>query len=219
MRMYLNISTNTKLIPYNYQPLLTGAIHKWLGSQNSLHGSISLYSFSWLRNTTTCDKGINLMNNGYWFISAYENATIAKLISGIKKDPTMFCGIEVIDIELKDNPEFSEKEIFNVANPVFVKQQIGDKIKFLYYHDIGVNETLTNTMITKIKTTKLDHTGLQVSFDKGYKFSKIKGCKYNNIFNKGSVCPVIISGTPEQISFAWNVGVGNSTGIGFGALL
>jgi CRISPR/Cas system endoribonuclease Cas6 (RAMP superfamily) len=29
---------------------------------------------------------------------------------------------------------------------------------------------------------------------------------------------VIIKGTPEQLAFAWNVGLGNSTGIGFGAL-
>ena len=27
-----------------------------------------------------------------------------------------------------------------------------------------------------------------------------------------------LKGSPEQIAFAWDVGVGNSTGIGFGAL-
>ena len=40
----------------------------------------------------------------------------------------------------------------------------------------------------------------------------------NGIKNKASICPVIVKGTSEQIAFAWNVGVGNSTGIGFGAL-
>jgi CRISPR/Cas system endoribonuclease Cas6 (RAMP superfamily) len=31
-------------------------------------------------------------------------------------------------------------------------------------------------------------------------------------------CPIIIKGKPETKLFAWNVGLGNSTGIGFGAI-
>ncbi|MGN9307593.1 CRISPR-associated endoribonuclease Cas6 [Enterococcus faecium] len=57
-----------------------------------------------------------------------------------------------------------------------------------------------------------------MSFDRTYYAAKTKLVYYKNIGNKTSICPVIIEGTPEQIAFAWNVGVGNSTGIGFGAL-
>ena len=41
---------------------------------------------------------------------------------------------------------------------------------------------------------------------------------YNGIKNRASLVPIVIEGTTEQITFAWSVGLGNSTGIGFGAL-
>ena len=36
--------------------------------------------------------------------------------------------------------------------------------------------------------------------------------------HKGSVCPVVVKGPPEAVQFAWQVGVGELTGSGFGAL-
>jgi hypothetical protein len=41
---------------------------------------------------------------------------------------------------------------------------------------------------------------------------------YRNISMRVNKCPVIIKGRPETKSFAWNVGIGNSTGIGLGAI-
>ena len=38
------------------------------------------------------------------------------------------------------------------------------------------------------------------------------------IENRASICPLIIIAKPETIAFTWNVGIGNSTGIGFGAI-
>ena len=47
----------------------------------------------------------------------------------------------------------------------------------------------------------------------------IKGeFNYNGVENKASWCPVIVEGKPETKAFAWNVGLGNSTGIGLGAI-
>ena len=37
------------------------------------------------------------------------------------------------------------------------------------------------------------------------------------IQHKGSICPVIIEGTPEALQFAWLVGVGELTGSGKGS--
>ncbi len=45
MRIKLQISANKELVPFNYQHLLTGTIHKRLGN-NQDHGAVSLYSFS-----------------------------------------------------------------------------------------------------------------------------------------------------------------------------
>ena len=56
-------------------------------------------------------------------------------------------------------------------------------------------------------------------FDENYSNPKIKGTFYKKHKKKGSICPVIIEVSPESIAFAWNVGIGNNTGMGFGALI
>lgn len=59
---------------------------------------------------------------------------------------------------------------------------------------------------------------MKVSFDKNYFNPKTKLVRINGIDSRANFCPVIIEGNPEAIRFAWNVGVGHSTGCGFGAI-
>ena len=59
---------------------------------------------------------------------------------------------------------------------------------------------------------------LDISFDLSYSKKKLKLVRYHGIGNKASLCPVVIKGKPETKQFIWNVGVGNCTGIGFGAI-
>jgi len=66
MRIYVRISINKQIVPYNYQHLLTGVIHKWIGKDNDEHGKRSLYSFSWLQNTSSTKQGINLNRDSYF---------------------------------------------------------------------------------------------------------------------------------------------------------
>ena len=60
MRIYLRLSRNQKVIPFTYQELLVGVIHKWIGSDNVIHGKSGQYSFSWIQNTSATKEGINL---------------------------------------------------------------------------------------------------------------------------------------------------------------
>jgi len=78
MRIYLKLSKNKAVIPFNYQQLLTGCIHKWLGKENSVHGRSGQLSFSWLQNTTAFTAGVNLSWDSYFFISAINPALIKK---------------------------------------------------------------------------------------------------------------------------------------------
>jgi len=59
---------------------------------------------------------------------------------------------------------------------------------------------------------------LELRFDKDYPRASTKLVDYDGIKNRASWCPVIMKGKPETKLFAWNVGLGNSTGIGFGAV-
>lgn len=218
MRAFLQLSNSKDLIPFNYQSFLTGAIHKWIGINNNVHGRSSLYSFSWLQNIDTVRNGLKTKPSSYFFISAYDETVIKTIIKGILADPVLCFGINITDIQIQSNPVFTKKEKFFSASPVFIKRRYDNKEKHIIYKDNDANKFLTETIKKKAILAEVESDGLQVSFDREYETPKSKVIYYKNIGNKVSICPIIVEGTPEQIAFVWNVGVGNSTGIGFGAL-
>ncbi|MEN7548051.1 CRISPR-associated endoribonuclease Cas6 [Rapidithrix thailandica] len=219
MRIHLFLSSNSEPVPFNYQSVLTGVLHKWIGASNGVHDHLSLYSFSWLNAGKAIKKGLDFPNGSKWFISVHHAELLKQIIKGIQTDPLVNWGMEVREICIEEEPDFYEEACFQVASPVFVKRRIGDRIQFFYHHDQQVDTYLTETLQSKLKTAGLDSDGVEVKFDKDYSRPKIKAITYRGIQSKGSVCPVIVKGSSEQIAFAWNVGVGNSTGIGFGALV
>lgn len=218
MRLYLKMSKNKSRIPFNYQSFLTGAIHKWMGPDNLEHGNLSLYSFSWLQSVRTSKDGIDILPESYFFISVHERVLAKSILNGITKDPSFFFGSEVTEAQIQETPSFGNRERFLVASPVFIKRRIDDKLVHITFESEKASDYLVETFQRKLKMAGLPTEGVNISFDKDYPYPKTKVINYRGIDNKVSICPVIIEGTPEQISFAWNVGIGNSTGIGFGSL-
>lgn len=218
MRIY--ISTNNKTtVPFDHTPLLVGTIHKWLGENNPWHGRTSLASFSWLQGGRKRNGGLYFPNGASFFISAYDDTFIKNIIKGAMDDPQLFASMEVRDIQIRETPIFDTSEsVFSVASPVLIKKKEGSRVKHCLFDDPESNEVLTQSMRKKMSIAGMDDSGMSIRFDPEYQSAHSKLVNYNGIKNRASVCPVIIKGTPEQIAFAWNVGVGNSTGIGFGAL-
>jgi CRISPR-associated endoribonuclease Cas6 len=219
MRIHLQLSKNKETVPYHYQQNLAGAFHKWLGIENPQHDAVSTYSWSWLRKGKKTATGFTFPQGADWFISFYEEDVAKKAITGIMAEPEIAFGMSVKELVLQENPTFEEEQYFYVASPIFIKKPLeAKKEKYYYYSDEESNGLMTKTLRYKLNKANLNSEGVEVKFDQRYKYAKTKITKYKGIDIAGSVCPVIVKGTPEQISFAWNVGVGNSSGIGFGSL-
>ncbi len=220
MRIYLKLTKNIEIIPFNYQHLLTGAIHKWIGKENKQHGAVSLYSFSWVQNVRTKNTGVSLTGDSYFFISAFDESLIKVMLKGILDDPDLCCGAKVFDVQVMETPHFETHKHFLCASPVFIKRRIEnyESEKHITFEDELSGQYLTETLRNKLSVAGLSTEGVSVEFDREYSNPQTKVIHYKNIKNRANICPVIIKGTPEQVAFAWNVGVGNSTGIGFGAL-
>jgi CRISPR-associated endoribonuclease Cas6 len=218
MRLYLKLSRNSQTIPFDYQVNLVGALHKWLG-QNNYHDELSLYSLSWLMGDSKKQgNGLAFPSGAHLFISSPDEVFIKKILRGVMDDPSVCFGMVVKDALIQETPDFNEQQRFSVASPVFLKRTIERKQIFYFYDQIESDALLTETLQSKLKKMGLPDEGVSVRFDRDYSNPKIKVSTYKGIKNKANICPVIVEGTPEQIGFAWNVGVGNSTGIGFGAL-
>jgi CRISPR-associated endoribonuclease Cas6 len=217
MRIHLKIKAKEKTIPFDHQPLMVGTIHKWL-EWNQEHGEVSLYSFSQLTNGKPTPKGFFFEDGTSFFFSAHDVGLIKKIISGIQTNPLLFNELEVTDIVIEENPDLSHRNKFFAASPIFIKRRLGNEVKHIIYNDIKSSDYLLETLQTKMKLAGIEDNGLSIKFDTDYPRASTKMLNYNGIKNRASWCPVIIEGEPETKLFAWNVGLGNSTGIGFGAI-
>lgn len=220
MRLILRVRKSNNIIYFNqHQVFLTGTLHKWLGANNSIHGKISLYSFSWIQNVDIMSNGIRTRDDSYFFINAYDTTLIKKIVQGIQQDPTICFGVEVKDITIMETPVFQERQEFYPASPVFVKKYVDHKKdKHLLFDDPEAGMQMTAVLKRKLRQAGLSDEGVKVSFNTAHPNARYKLITYKTISNKASLCPVVVEGTPEQVAFAWEVGAGNCTGIGFGAL-
>lgn len=219
MRLHLHTTPNTYPIPFNYQQKMTGVLHKWLGENNVEHGEISLYSFSWLRNTQIDGKGLCCPKGATMFLNFYDTLRLKSVLANIRTEPEMFCGLNVEDITIEETPDLSQLELFNLASPILIKRIIDNKVTEFYYDNPECGKLLEETLRTKMKIAGLpDDSTLHIEFDLSYAKKKTKLVWYGDISNRANMCPVIIQGTNLSKQFAWNVGLGNCTGIGFGSI-
>lgn len=219
MRLHIKTSQNQIKIPFDYQQKLTGVLHKWLGENNQEHGEISLYSFSWLRNTQVSENGLICPQGASFFLSFYDTQRLKDVLANIRKEPEMFCGMNVEDVVIEDTPDLTQQEIFNLGSPILIKRNENGKITEFYYDNSISGKLLEETLRTKMRLAGIpDDNSLSIAFDLNYTKKKTKLVWYDNISNKANMCPVIIKGSNLTKQFAWNVGLGNSTGVGFGSI-
>lgn len=217
MRVHIQLTRPNEIVPFNHQEILTGAFHKWIG-KNNIHDDISLYSFSRLSGGRKTASGLHFPDGAKWFISVYEKDLFKKLISGIIESPELRWDMKVQDFFIQPVPDFSHQTEFYVASPIFIKRNIDKRQKHYLFFDEESSDLMTETLVHKMRKAGLKEDIVKVEFD--LKASKPKTAKitYNGIDNRASICPVKIFASPETKAFAWNVGLGNSTGIGFGAI-
>lgn len=217
MRIALLVKVPEEPIPFDHQHLLAGTVYKWLGN-NGGHGEISLYSFSRLQGARQVKSGLLFNEGASFFFSAHEPEVVKRLVNGIMADKSMFYGIEVREIHMIQDPDFMSRELFYPASPIFIKRYVNDDIEHILYDNPDAGRYLKETLLTKMAKAGIVDETLDISFDLSYRRAGSKMVDYKGIKNKTSWCPVIIKGKPETKLFAWNVGLGNSTGIGLGAI-
>ncbi|HEX8507298.1 MAG TPA: CRISPR-associated endoribonuclease Cas6 [Hymenobacter sp.] len=225
MRLQLYLEASQQ-VPFDYLPTLVGAFNRWLGHDPARHDGLSLYSLAWLHGGRAGRGGIRFGEGANWFISAPGTDLIHQLVSGVIREPAIGLGLRVRDARMQASPAFEAGEqLFRVASPVFIKHlapaaQLGTPADHLLPGHPLADELLTAILRRKLRQAGRDDTGAAVRFDPAFiATAKTKLFRYKQVQCRGSICPVLVSGSGEQIQFAWEVGVGHSTGIGCGALV
>lgn len=225
MRLNLTLSPNTDPVPFNHLHKLTGALHKWLGPVNALHDGPSLYGVGWLEGGHAEDGALTFPEGVRWRLSFYDAGAAKTVLDGILQDPSVFAGMRVVEVQQQTTPVFSRGYRFDVDTPVIARRRRDDGSRaYLLYDDERADDALTRTLCSKMDAAGLEVApdAVQVRFDRTYDGAHTKLATIEKgghaIQHKGSVCPVIVEGPPEAVRFVWNVGIGELTGSGFGAV-
>ena len=219
MRIQLKLTPNTQPVPFNHLHELTKRIHSWLGPENELHDGLSLYSFGWLRGGSAIGSGLSFPAGATWQISFYSEEATRKLLMGIIRNPELLSGMQVYEVQEMPTPNFGDQYRFLAEGPVIARRvrQDGSR-EYLDFSSDTVDAVLTATLQHKLELAGLPTEDVSVVFDRNYAAPRHKLVEIKGVKHKGSLCPVIVSGSPKAVEFAWLVGAGELTGSGFGAL-
>jgi CRISPR-associated endoribonuclease Cas6 len=147
-----------------------------------------------------------------------------RVLGGLVLEPELSdYGLYVEDVQITPEPIFTDgARRFDLLSPVFLKNPTGPEVvgpaDHLRYDDPRAQEVLTGALRNKLTAAGLDPTGVKVAFFDPYPAAKVRLQQYRDITNRVNKCPVVVTGSAAQQRFAWLVGAGHSTGIGFGAL-
>ena len=221
MRLNLRLTGNTEPVPFNHLHELTGALHKWLGD-NQVHDGLSLYSFGWLGGAESESGHLIFPQGARWRVSFHDVDLAKQCIDGIMKDPAVTAGMRVFEVKEQQVPSFSGCYRFKTdRSPIIARRRRDDGSReYLLWENEAADAVLTRTLRHKLDAAGFrgEHLGAEVQFDRMYQGARTKLAEIKSVKHKGSLCPVVVTGTPEAVRFAWTVGVGELTGSGFGAL-
>ncbi len=226
MRLHFSLSPNRSIVPFDYPHFLTGKFHQWLG-QNDLHDGLSLYSLGWLQGGHKRGDGLAFPRGASWFISAPDTKAgddlLARVADAALKEPSVCCGMEVVEIQAQRTPEFGERRVFRADSPIFLR---GPRTPegldpHLIYSDQGADEILTHVLRRKLEAAGLEEhaQSATLQFDRSFQHPKTRLIQVQESRKRASVCPVIAQGSPEAVRFVYNVGAGHLTGSAFGSLV
>lgn len=230
MKLKIEFSKNTEPVPFTYVTNLNGYLHKVLGSNNEYHDDISLYSTSFLHGgkISRDKKFLEFRNGAAWYVSSPDSQFITDFINNVYQNTEFAFGMKLQKVEIIETEPICEGEfyLFRTMSPILLKQRDFETRKNIYYtyeDDVKTTSELMKSIILK----KAEKAGIEmnsddfdISFNYEYQQKKIKWITIKTVNNKTSVCPVFLrTSKPEIAEFISAVGIGHSTGSGFGFLL
>ena len=163
-----------------------------------------------------------LLRESSFCFSTPDTSLLQQLVGNIQEYPRIDWGMEVSELYLRRTPDFGSHFRFFPQSPILIQRDVqtdsGWNKQFFYPKDEVSDQYLTETLRRKLIAAGKGDLSVQVRFDRSYARIRTKAATYRGITSRGSICPVIVEGDPKAVAFAWEVGVGNSTGIGWGAL-
>lgn len=222
MRLKISFSKNTSDVKVNNQSLINSWIHKCLGVNNVYHNVKSDYNISHLYGgKLNADKQtLSFENGGFLIISSKNNEFINKMLVGIINNAELINGMKFSGVDYINENFLDGWNHFSTLSPFIIKNYTSKKIyKFLTLKDPGFEQQVKSYLINKL--SKIDPTLELSNFDvkiPEHPNHKIKKIMIKNVINTANQCQISIFTNKKVAELLYNIGVGQSTGSGFGCI-
>jgi len=245
MRIKVNFSKNTSDVPNNNSVVLE-YLHRCLGRDNKYHDKASSYNISHLyggeinqHNLST----LNFPNGGYFIVSSMDKEFMSKLLMGLLDSPQISYGMKFLNIEHINETFMDGWNHFATLSPFIIKGNYGkNNYSFMTLdgeykrtdgkwsieekEDYNFQNVVKEYLINKLKKidSNLNLTDFNVKIDefdkdgKKHNKHKVKKVYVKNVLNFANQCQVSIYCKKSIAELLYNIGIGQSTGAGFGAI-
>lgn len=213
MIVKVKFSKPTMDVPVNNQKELNSYIHKCLGANNKFHDAFSDYCVSSLQGgKLDFSTGMLYFEDVPYILFTTNNQEFTvQFLNGIMKNENTLFGMHY------DGFEFSDFEVSNYFDKVFLVSPLLLKIKD---KKISVKDDNYLQLLKEHCIKKLAHNGIvDETFDieiRNENKAKVKKIMVGDVFNICSMVSFIIKGKKETRLKLYNLGLGTSTGSGFG---
>jgi len=221
MRIKVQLSPTNKELPINNQYMVNSFIHRALGKDNKYHDTKSDYSISslqggkWVNGT---DR-ITIKNGGYITITTLNKGFIDNILMGLYTTK-FYEDIKVCGVEFIDEFFYNGWNHFATLSPFIIKEYVDKKqYKFVTMDDDNFQGKVKDYLIRKLSKIdpKLNLTDFEVKI-KDNPSHKVKKVMVKNVPNLANQCQVSIHCNRKVGELIYNLGIGQSTGSGFGTV-
>lgn len=218
MRFRVNLTRPTTDVPVNNQHEMNGFIHAILGRNNSYHDSVSDYSISSLQGGRL-DRETNSLKFDedvpHIYVASQNSTFIGDFMAGIMTADASVFGMKPdgVDITCDFNPNNYCDDIITIS-PILIRNKDDRKITF---EDPEWIERVKKNCIGKLKHRGIEDDTFDIELIKTDS-SKRKCVWVGDVFNPCSSVRLKVTGRKNTRRILYNLGIGNSTGSGFGAV-
>lgn len=221
MRIKIKLSKTDKMLPINNQHIVNSFIHRALGKDNKYHDSISNYCVSslrggkWIKGTSN----ISLSNGGYIVVSSMDNEFMDKIILGVLSTP-FYQDIKVDGFEFIEEKFHNGWNNFATLSPFIIRERKSDgRNHFVTLRDDDFTEKVQQHIKRKVSKANptLNTQNIKVEV-KEHSKHKVKRILIKNVTNFANQCQISIYCDRKVAELLYNIGIGQSTGSGFGTI-
>ena len=222
MRIKINFTRNTSSFPIRNQSILNSYIHKCLGTNNKYHNAKSNYSISQIYGgQLNSDKEtMSFEGGGYIVVSSQDIEFVNAVLIGVLNNQKFVSGMRFSGIEHITEQFCDGWNHFATLSPFLLKEYVTKgKYTYVTLNDPSFSQKIKTHLINKLSkidpTLDLSYFDVRVPVHAGH---KVKTVMVKNVANKANQCHVSIHCRKKIAEIIYNIGLGQSTGSGFGTI-